>query len=194
MSDNKSAQYLDVVANAFKAAQAWRFASFVLAGVIAMLAFFMVHQSRNTPVVLVPYELASSGEKMTVPVNGELRGTSFEYMANMALSDLSLILNFTPDNVISQHQRFLNRVTEELYGTQNSALLAQAQEYKGRALTQSFYPTSVKVSPDSTQVEVSGTQLRWVGGKESVRSSVTYVVTYSVYKRFMHVSDLRQKG
>ena len=192
MSD-KSPQYLDLVANAFKTAQAWRFAAFTLAGVVLLLAYFLVYQARNTPVVLVPHDLAANNERVKVSVNGELRGTSFEYMANTGLSDLTLILNFTPENVISQHQRFLNRVTDELYGTQNTRLLAEAENFKKRAITQSFYPSAIKVSPDSTQVEITGTQLQWIGGKESVRSTVTYIITYAVTKQFVHVSDLRQK-
>lgn len=194
MFEQKNPQYLDVVANAFKAAQAWRFASFTLAAVVAILSYALIYQSRNTPVVLVPYDLAVSDKTMAVPVNGELRGTSYEYMANTALSDLTLILNFTPDNVITQHQRFLNRVTEELYGQQRETLLAQADDYKRHTITQSFYPLSIKVNPESTVVEITGTQLRWTGGKETVRSSVTYLVTYTVFKGYLHVSDLRQKA
>lgn len=190
----KSSKYLDVVANAFSAMQAWRTAALLLSAVIAFLVYALVYQARNTPVVLVPFELATSNKSMKVAVNGEIKGTSFEYMANTAMSDLSLILNFTPDNVISQHQRFLNRVTEELYGQQRENLLAQADEYKRRAMTQSFYPSGVQVSSDSTRVEVSGTQIRWMGGKETLRSKVTYVLTYQVYKGYAHVSDLRQKS
>lgn len=193
MSEQKSPQYLDVVANAFSATQAWRFASFTLAAVVAILLYTVVYQSRNTPVVLVPFDLATQGKSMSVSVNGELRGTSTEYMANTALSDLTLILNFTPDNVITQHKRFLNRVTEELYGQQSAALLAQADDHKSHAASQSFYPTSIKVTPTTNEVEIAGTQIRWVGSRESVRSFVTYVVTYSVYKGYLHVSDLRQK-
>jgi len=96
--------------------------------------------------------------------------------------------------VVSQHQRFLNRVTEDLYGEQREQLLAQADEYKRRSLTQSFFPESVKVSGDSTKVEVSGSQIRWMGGKETLRSRVTYVLSYKVFKGYMHVSDLRQKS
>ncbi len=190
----KNSRYLDVVANAFSAMQAWRMASFLMAGVIAFLVYALVYQARNTPVVLVPFELAAQGKQARVATNGEIRGTSFEYMANMALSDLTLILNFTPDNVVSQHQRFLNRVTEDLYGAQRETLLAQADEFKRRNLTQSFYPDDLKVSADSSKVEVSGTQIRWMGGKETLRSRVTYILTYKVFKGYMHVSDLRQKS
>lgn len=191
MSDQK---YIQLTSNAFKAVQAWKFATFVLAGVCVLLVFSLIYQARNAPVVLVPHDLAASSARVTVPLNGELRGTSHEYLSNVALSDLSLILNFTPDNVISQHQRFMNRLTEDLYGNTREKLLADAQTFKSRAVTQSFYPTNVKVSSDFRRVEVTGTQLRWVGGKESVRSTVVYTVTYSMFKGFLHVSDLRQQG
>lgn len=192
MSD-KNTPYLDVIANAFSAVKAWRAAAFTLAAVVAFLAWALMYQARNNPVVLVPFELATSGKNMKVAVNGELRGTSQEYMANTAMSDLTLILNFTPDNVVSQHQRFLNRVTEDLFATQRDNLLAQADEYKRRVMTQSFYPDSVKVSTDSTRVEISGTQIRWMSGKETLRSRVTYVLTYKISQSYLHVADLRQK-
>lgn len=184
--------YLGVTANAARATQAWKYAAFVLGAVVMFLTFVLLQQVRNTPVVLVPFELATSKGNMTVSVNGELRGTSSEYMANLGLSDLTLILNFIPDNVISQHQRFLNRLTTELFGQQRESLLAQAEDYKRRGITQSFYTSGVKVSQDSTKVEISGTQVRWVGGKD-IRTGVTYVLTYASFKGFMHVSDLRQQ-
>jgi type IV conjugative transfer system protein TraE len=184
--------YLGATANAARTTQAWKYASFVLGAVVVLLAHALISQARNAPVVLVPFELATSTGKMNVSVNGEMRGTSSEYLANLGLSDLTLILNFIPDNVISQHQRFLNRLTDELFGQQRENLLAQAEDYKNRSITQSFYTSGIKVSADSTKVEISGTQVRWVGGKD-IRTNVTYVLTYKSFKGFMHVSDLRQE-
>jgi type IV conjugative transfer system protein TraE len=194
MAEKSNSSYLDTLSNAFSAVKAWRAATFALAGVMAILAYALVYQARNTPVLVVPHNFAAETGRMQVAVNGELRGTSVEYMANLALSDLGLILNFTPDNVISQHQRFLNRVTEDLYGTQREPLLAQADEYKRRAMTQSFFPEDVKVSSKADKVEITGTQIRWLGGKELLRNRVTYVVSYKIYKGFAHVADLRQKS
>ncbi|KWU17815.1 TraE/TraK family type IV conjugative transfer system protein [Burkholderia cenocepacia] len=193
MSDAKQTSYLDAVANAFKAVQAWKTATLFLGGVVLVLVFALIYQARNTPVVLVPFDLASSGKSMTVTTNGEIRGTSFEYMANTAMSDASLILNFIPDDVVTQTTRFLNRLTEDLYGQQRETLLAQAEDFKKRGVTQSFYPSEVRVSSDGTRVEIDGTQIRWVGGKETLRTHVTYVITYKVFKGYLHVADLRQK-
>jgi len=194
MAEKSNSSYLDTLSNAFNAVKAWRVATFALTGVVAILAYALIYQARNTPVLVIPHNFATEGGRMQVAVNGELRGTSAEYMANLALSDLGLILNFTPDNVISQHQRFLNRVTEDLYGTQRESLLAQADEYKRRAMTQSFFPEDVKVSSKADKVEVTGTQIRWLGGKELLRNRVTYVVSYKIYKGYAHVVDLRQKS
>lgn len=193
MSEKKTPPYLDVVANAFKTAQAWRTATFVVSSVAAMLAFALVQNARNTPVVLVPYELASSGERMTVTTNGEIRGTSNEYLANVAMGDLGLILNFTPDNVLTQHKRFLNRVTEDLYAQQKEQLLGLAEQLKKDNITQSFYPSEVRVTPEGNRAVITGTQIRYLAGKEMQRVKLTYVISYKVYKGYMHVSDLRQE-
>jgi type IV conjugative transfer system protein TraE len=193
MVETPNKQYLDVIANAFQAKQAWKTACLVLAGVVAFLTFSLVYQSRNTPVVLVPFELATAGKRMEVAVNGEIKGTSSEYMANVALGDLGLILNFTPDNVLSQNARFMNRLTESLYGQQRESLIVSAEDNKRRSVTQSFFVSNVSVRADGKQVEVTGVQLRWLGGKETLRNSVTYVLSYSVSKGYPHVSDLRKK-
>jgi type IV conjugative transfer system protein TraE len=192
MSDPKQ-NYLDSVANAFQTAQAWKTATYTLGAAVIFLVGALIYQQRNTPVVLVPHDLAASSARVTVTTNGEIRGTSSEYMANTAMSDASLILNFIPDNVVTQTTRFLNRLTEDLYGEQREQLLAQAEDFKRRGVTQSFYPSEIKVSPDGTRVQIDGTQLRWVGGKETLRAKLTYVITYKVYKGYLHVADLRQQ-
>lgn len=193
MSEKNQSQYLDSIANAFKTAQAWKTAALFLGAAVVMLVVALIHQQRNTPVVLVPYDLAAGGKQVTVTTNGEIRGTSFEYMANTAMADAGLILNFVPDNVVTSTTRFLNRLTHDLYGQQRETLLAQAEDFKRRSVTQSFYPAEVKVSTDGTVVELSGTQIRWVGGKETLRTKLTYIITYKVYKGYLHVADLRQK-
>jgi hypothetical protein len=193
MFEKKTKPYLDVVANAFSTVQAWRTTTFFLGALAAFLAYQLVHQSQNTPVILVPYDLAANGTNMKVVTNGEIRGTSVEYMANVAMADLGLILNFTPDNVITQYRRFLNRVTESLYGQQSAMLLAQADDLKLKGVTQSFYTSDVRVKADGATVEVEGTQIRYIAGKEMLRSTQTYIISYKVYKGYMHVADLRQK-
>lgn len=192
-TDNNQPKYLEVINNLFAAKQAWKYSALMLSGVVAFLAYALVYQARNTPVALVPYELAATQTRVKVSGNNEIRGTSAEYMANLAMGDLAQILNFTPENVLTQHQRFLNRVTDELYASQKDKLTADATDLRKRGITQSFYPMEVKVSSDSSKVEVSGTQVRWSGSTELMRTSMTYYLTYKVKNQYMQVSDLRQE-
>lgn len=189
----KSPNYLESVATAFSEAKAWRAATFVLGLVSIILAYQLVSQVRNRPVVLVPYSAATDAGRMEVVTSGEIRGTSNEYMANIAMADAALILNFTPENVLTTYKRFLNRVTDSVYREKESPLLAQAMDYKQRAVTQSFFPTSVRVTTDRRKVEIDGVLLASIAGKDSLRTNITYVVSYEVFKGYPHVSDIRQK-
>lgn len=190
MSENR---YLESVANAFKEAKAWRAATLFLGGVSLLLAYQLVSLARNQAVVLVPYSVATDNARLQVTTNGEIQGTSNEYMANLALADLGLILNFTPENVLTTHKRFLNRLTDSTYKEQESPLLAKAADYKTREVTQSFFPTNVRVSKDRTRVEVDGLLLASLKGTPTLRTTLTYIITYEVFKGYAHVSSVTQK-
>lgn len=193
MAEN-SPQYLDVVSNAFKTSSAWRSAFFVSGAIAVALAFALISSAKNTPVVLVPQNFAMESGNMKVTTNGEIRGTSSEYLADVALGDLAMILDFTPDNVVTQYQRFFNRLTSSLYGAEKDTLLGQAKELEKKGITQSFFPSDVRVTPDGKMVYVKGTQIRWTAGKEMQRVNIRYRITYTFYKGYLHISDLRQEG
>lgn len=191
---SNSPDYLQVVANAFQAKNAWRAACFAVSAVALVLAYALTQSVRNTPIALITHEMASTTGRMTVTTAGELRGTSNEYLANVAMADLGLILNFTPDNVVTQHKRFLNRVTESLYSSSGTQLLAQADLLKSDGITQSFHPSDVDVSSKGDKVFVKGTQIRYRGTNELQRATLEYVITYKRYRGFLHVADLSQSA
>ncbi|MBC8737243.1 hypothetical protein F6X40_10530 [Paraburkholderia sp. UCT31] len=182
--------YLDVVANAFGEAKAWKFACLALGAVCAGLTFGLVYQARNSPVVLVPFNFATMDGKQTVSPNGNFADASPDYLAQIALGDLALVLNWTPDDVLVQYQRFLNRMTPDLYAEQNVSMLAEANDYRTTGTTQSFYPTGARAT-SKNEVIVDGTLVRWTGEKESLRMKATYTISYTPFKGFLHVSGLR---
>jgi hypothetical protein len=184
--------YTDSIANAFQTVRAWQTATFVVGAVALSLAAGLVYMSQNAPTVLVPHDFAANNARVKVTTNGEIRGTSNEYLVNTALSDLALVTNFTPDTVVTQYERFLNRTTESLFANQNATLRAEAKKLRTDATTQAFFPNErTRVLADGTRVEVSGTLIRWIADREIVRQPMTYVVTYSVFRGFFHVSDVR---
>lgn len=183
--------YLDTIANLFQEARAWRMASLLLGATTAFLACALIYQAQNMPTVLVPFDFATSKGNVTVNTNGSLRGTSNEYLVNLALSDLSLITNFTPDTVVVQYERFLNRLTESLFGSQRDALREEAQSLRKDGATQAFFPNErTKVAADQSVVIVSGTLVRWKGDREIVRQPATYHISYSVFKGYFRVKSI----
>lgn len=189
--------YLDVVANAFKEARAWKYACFVLTGICAGLTVGLVYEAGNAPTVLVPYEFATANglatEKgpLTVQSLGTAGQTSPDYLSQVALGDLATVLNWTPGSVDVQHQRFLNRMTPELYAKQNVKMLTESAEFKSNSISESFYPSRSQIDVKQNQAVVDGTLVRWTGEKETLRLNVTYTITYAPYKGYLHVSGLR---
>lgn len=189
-----SKTYLDSVSAAFSEAKAWKMTTVILGIVAVILSFQLVNQARNRPVVLVPYQTASDMGRVEVTTSGELRGTSSEYIANLAMADLNSVLTFNPDTAITATKRFLNRTTDQLYQSQETTLLARAAENKQRGVTQSFFPGKVSVSTDRTMAEITGRLVTSIGGKETQSITITYVLTYDASKGYPHVSSITQKG
>lgn len=184
-------KYTDAVANAFSEAKAWRAASVLLGLVVGILAIALVMQSRAAPLTLVPMNFATSTGNLKIQPTKDYSESSPDYLAQISLGDLGLVLNWTPENVVVQHQRFLNRMTPELYADENVRLMAQADEFKSSSTTQSFYPTTTKVSTSGSVVVVDGTLVRWTGEKESVRAKVIYTITYAKSGGYAHVASLK---
>lgn len=191
MSEKKT--YLTVLAKAFSSANAWRATAFANAVIAAILAAGLVYSSTRSEVVLVPYELAAAPKSQGVRV--ELSSRDFgvdnpEYLTQVALGDLALILNWFPENVVAQHARFLNRLTPQLYEQLNVKLRAEAEEFKSASTTQSFFPkANVKASSDNT-VRVEGTLVRTVGEKEALRTNVAYKISYEKHRGYLHVKSM----
>lgn len=184
-----SPKYPDSLINAFHEIHAWRLACVALAALGAFLASALVWESHNATVVLVPAGFAESQGKITVEPNSHA-GVSPDYLSQVALGDLSLILDWQPLNVAKQYQRFLNRTTTELYARENVRLLAEADQHQKDSESQSFYPADVQVNVKQAQAIITGTLVRWVGDKEVTRTQIKYAVTYSSQKGFLHVANV----
>lgn len=182
-------KYLDALANAFSEARAWKLTTFVVSGLTVLLAIALVWSSADRAVVLVPAGFAESqGRVHVAPASG---GGSPAYLSQIALGDLALALNWQPDDVIEQYQRFLNRLTDAQYAAQSIALMSEAQRDQANDVSQSFYPDRVFVDPASLSVKVSGMLTRWDGDKQVLHSPAQYQVSYAGEEGYLHVESLK---
>lgn len=181
---------LDISANAFSEIKAWKTITIILTALCVSLGFALISASKSTRVIIMPYSVATSTGHVTVDLQltGEIRDTPQEYIANLAIADLGLILNYTPENVETQFRRFLNRLTTPTYGKQSSALLAEAATVKMKDFSQYFAPSSsssnekalvVSYQNNSISVRVTGQLIRMMAGKEVARNTVVYTLTYT---------------
>jgi type IV conjugative transfer system protein TraE len=186
-------RYTDIIANAFSEVRAWKLTTIALACLCAVMAFALIYQTRSTPVILVPYGMATETGKLTVSPAGNFAGTTPQYLSQVALGDLALILNWQPDNVALQYQRFLNRTTSELFARENVRLLEEAKDHQNSSTSQSFYPERVEVDLKNGKVVVNGYLIRWSGEKEVIRTRTVFTVTYRMQQGFLHVANLEMQ-
>jgi len=184
-------RYLNTLSNAFSEARAWKLTTFVVSAFAALLLISLMWVASHTPVVLVPQGFAESHGKVTV--SQASGGTSPQYLSQIALGDLGLALNWEPNDVIQQYQRFLNRLTISDYASENIPLMSQAKADQANDTTESFFPDRVFVNVEKKTVKVYGTLNRWDGSNLVLHENVEYLVKYANEDGYLHVASLTIK-
>ena len=185
----REGKFISSLSNAFSEARAWKLTTYMVAGLAAVLAFALVWNAANKPVVLVPVGFAESHGRVTVaPSTGR---SSPGYISQIALGDLSLALDWQPDDVVTQYRRFLNRLTDAEYAAESVSLMSQAHHDQADDVSQSFYPSRVFVNVAKLSVKVFGVLSRWDGNKRVLHSPIEYEVKYSNEGGYLHVASLK---
>lgn len=186
------ANYADSLGRAFSESRAWRYATFTLSVVCVILAFGLVYSGLHAPSWLVPQGFAMSNQKVLLKPGTVVAPENSDYMSFVALGDLGLILNWTPETIADQYGRFLNRVTPSLYASQNIQMLQEAKEFSKSNTIQSFYPAEkVRLDPITKTIKVSGFLVRWAGEKQILRQNVVYEIKYVEERGMLYVDDLK---
>ena len=185
----REGKFIGALSNAFSEARAWKLTTFMVGGLAVALAVALVWSSADRPVVLVPAGFAESHGRVTVsPSSGR---SSPGYISQIALGDLSLALDWQPDDVVTQYRRFLNRLTNSEYAAESVPLMAKAHRDQANDVSQSFYPNRVYVNLQKLSAKVYGVLERWEGGKRVLHSPIEYRVTYDNEGGYLHVASLK---
>ncbi len=189
----KAPKFTEILANAFAEVRAWKLTSLVLAGLCVVLTISLIYESHSMDVVLVPANIAEAQGPIKVAPGGAFTNTSPDYLGQVALGDLGLILDWTPDDVDTQFQRFLNRCTSSLYARESVRLITEARHHRAAGESQSFYPDTTQVNMKTGQVIVDGYLVRWIGDQQTVRVRQRFTVTYRIQNGYLHVADVQIK-
>ncbi|WP_018234310.1 TraE/TraK family type IV conjugative transfer system protein [Thioalkalivibrio thiocyanodenitrificans] len=183
-------RFIDSLVNTSREKNAWVFAAVVLGAVLVVQSFFLMWSSFNTTTTLVPYDFAVSQG----PVEISRASTPDEsYLTYIALADVGLLLNYSPENVEQQYGRFLNRASPDLYAARNVELLRESRELRRNDVSQSFRPTRTSVI-NKNVVRVVGTLMRWEAEKLIFSERVSYRIEYRSLHGMPYVNNLTLEG
>ena len=177
-SDNPGNSYVRNLFNLAKSARAWRAAFMAVVAVLVIVLWMLRGIVNDMPVRLIPYDYAINKGISSVP---EIGVASPEYASRIAIADISLYSNWTPNTVGKQFRRFLNRCAPELYSNQQPKLINLAEEYSNGNRSRAFFPRRTSVN-EGPVVKVTG-ELRRYEGDQLLSSRL---VTYSVEYRLLH--------
>lgn len=175
------------LAKAFNEGRAWRYTAVALSAVALLLAGGLVYVATHSPVTLVPYGMSLAHGPVKVNPGGHTNGA---YLAYVAQADLGLILNWTPNTVQSQVERFLNRLTPDAYAKEQTALLAAAKLDKRNDITETFFPKHLQYYGNT--VQVTGLLVRYAGSIQVSSQPVTYSLKYTFMQGTPYVSVIEK--
>jgi hypothetical protein len=166
--------YPDVIVNAFKSVQAWKYLSMVLIGILIFETLTLCWVASHQTALLIPQQLPHDKGPIKVDL-----GSPFtpDYLTAVAKGDAYSLLNWTPDSIDAQYGLFISRLTPALYDSQREQLLAESKAHSDEGLTQSFYVTRSFVKDN--EVTLRGILVRATGGREIYRGPAAYALTYS---------------
>jgi len=179
-------KYLETTLNLSRAVRAWRAATFMLGIALAGMTAAFAYHATHAPSYLVPYNFATSDKKIKVQPG---QFVDKDYLTYIAIADVKLILDWTPDTVGTQYARFLKRTSPELYRLQEVELIKEAKEYGKSAITQTFHVDKTLVTGNT--VELRGRLYRWEGEKQTINASTIYKLTYRENGGIPYVDELK---
>jgi len=152
----------------------WRTAFMLQLVLVLGLAITLIYQQVHQTTLLIPHQVASaSGPIKVEPSTGE----NADYLGNLAVADLELLLNWDVGNIEQRYSRFLNRSSKALRQKSEVKLLDDAKLHKKNGENQVFYPNKVRLVGKNV-VEVFGLLVTFVGEKAVVKNDITYLVAY----------------
>ena len=178
-------KYINLLSNESAKAQGWKFATFIMAGIVIYISFLLRSTLADMPVRLVPYNFDKSRGVVTVTGNG-LKNQ--EYIQLVGRGDADLFTEFTPTDAKTRALQLANRFTPNLYGSAKSQLISQAEENVENEITQSYRVTKVS-SRDGNEVLIYGYLKRWEGNKLVSEGDIHFAITYQYIDGIPYIYD-----
>ena len=105
---------------------------------------------------------------------------SKEYLEEMGVYLAKLLLDLSPSSFSYNHGTLLKYATPEAYGALKKQLMEDGEHYTKLQLSTHFKPSQVSANPKTMHVNVKGTLISYMAGKEVRSSQETVSLQFSL--------------
>jgi len=162
--------YLNEYRNTIRSNNILRLTLFILLAVIVVEGFFIVYTMNTQRTIVVP----NVSGKYVISKSS----ANENYIKQMSYYIVNLMENFTPSTVKSNYSDFLNYVSPDVYGSMQSSIMANAENYIATDTSSYFVPKSFKMT-DNTVV-ITGVKRDIVGKQVVSENEVKITIGYSI--------------
>lgn len=127
---------------------------------------------KSERIILVPPQI-----KRSFWVEG--KKFSKEYLEEMGVYLSKLLLDLSPSSFSYNHETLLKYATPEAYGALKKQLLRDGEYYTSLQLSTHFQPAQVTANAETLEVEVKGTLISYVAGKQIRNSQETLSLKFT---------------
>jgi type IV conjugative transfer system protein TraE len=114
-----------------------------------------------------------------------------EYIKQMSSYLVNLMENFQPSTVKANYSEFLNYVSPDVYGSMQSSIMANANNYIATDTSSYFVPKDIKIADDT--VYITGIKRNIVGRQivsdNDVRITIKYVINQGKFEVISYVES-----
>ena len=142
---------------------------------------------RKERVVIVPAQI---NQEFWV----ERRVVSKEYLEEMALFFVNLLLDATPHSMQYQRNTILRNTDPKEYDGLKNKLIREEERYRKENLATTFSPTKIVINTSKLQALVSGYLTSYVSGKQVKQSEDSYVLTFRYDAGRLYILSFRDAG
>ena len=168
--------YLNEYRNTIRSNNILKLTLFVLLAVIVVEGFFIIYAMNTQRTIVIP----NVSGKYVISKSS----ANENYIRQMSYYLVNLMENFTPSTVKSNCSEFLNYVAPSVYGSMQSSIMANAENYIATDTSSYFIPDGFKMT-DNT-VEITGIKRTIVGkqvvSENRVKITIKYVINQGKFE------------
>jgi conjugal transfer pilus assembly protein TraE len=162
--------YLNEYRNTIRSNNILKLTLFILLAIIVVEGFFIVYTMNTQRTIVIP----NTNGKYVISNSS----ANENYIKQMSYYIVNLMENFTPSTVKSNYSEFLNYVSPDVYGSMQSSIMANAENYIATDTSSYFIPKSFKMA-DNT-VYITGIKRDIVGKQVVSKNEVKITIEYSI--------------